>query len=116
MGGFLTFGTRFEPRFAAGQTQGEYASYDEETWDLSYGESERMVVAAEELGVSRDAWPNFVDEDGRADLVTPQEIEHRNSALASAMHRLNEEQVSSNEHLLLVWRKIGEGKALFIDH
>lgn len=116
MGGFFTFGTQFEARIAPGEIQGFYASDDEETWSMSYGRIERMIDAAEFLGVPRDAWPNFIDQDGRADLVTPQDIEERNSAFASAMQSLSEEQVSCNEELSFVWHQIRAGKTLLIDH
>ena len=116
MGGYLKFGIRFEPMPADRKTQGYYYSNDEETWDLAYGSIERMIVEAEQLGIPREAWPNFIDQDGRTDLVSPQDIWDRNLALASSMLKLTEEQVTCNEHLLLVWCQIGKGKLLFIDH
>jgi hypothetical protein len=95
---------------------------DELTWDVSYGQLDKMYSFAEQCGVNRDLWPDYIDVDGRSDSVALPDLRSKNKVLLSALldadaDRIRNFQLSSGERILnIILERLTEGDLLFISH
>ena len=110
MGAFLVFADEFK----LASSGIEYEGVDEVEYPVSYGRLERLKSYCETIGISKEAWPDFVDADGDPSQVSLTDINERNTVLKQAVLRLEEDAISQNEELKLVVEELRQGRMLFI--
>jgi hypothetical protein len=112
MGGFLFFGRNFR----VNRPWVDPTAEDFDTHDLSYTRLAEMVNFGETIGIPRDLWSDFVNQDDFDGVLPVGEVAQKSRKLRELVASLPTEQIRSNEALSVVADHLARGLDVFFWH